>query len=289
MAQQPITHRVATVPKPRRARFRFGGDRSYGKYFVNDDIVFSHVVATLSGLFPPAEDSIIRAVRRVADDITDPLLKKQVAGLIGQESTHAQEHRRLNEKLVEMGYPMIRGSDSKSSGERQIRGGRRRARVLLQMVALAEHFNAVVARRVLCSDEIQAIPGDPEVWHLLNWHAMEELEHKSVAFDVYQAVGGSERLRIAIAVMAGLIELPSLLVFVLMSLGRDPVARRQPRRLAREAYALYRGPLGRGFLSEMAKYLRPGFHPADIDTNELEERWRQELFGARGVLTDRLK
>jgi uncharacterized protein len=285
--------RDASVPKARRILFRFGEDRSYAKYFVNDDIVFSHAVATLSGLFPPAEDSIIRAVRRVADGITDPVLKKQVAGLIGQESTHGQEHRRLNGKLVEMGYP-IRGLDSKSSEQRQIqqrqiRGGQRQARVHLTIVALAEHFNAVLARRVLASDEIQAIPGDPEVWHLLNWHALEELEHKSVVIDVYRAVGGSERLRIAIAVMAGLAELPLLLVTVLVSLGRDPVARRQPLRLARETYALYRGPLGRGFLSEMAKYLRPGFHPADVDTNELVERWQQELFGAGGVLADHLK
>jgi hypothetical protein len=286
MAKDPTTHRVASVPKTRRIRFRFGEDRS--KHFVNDDIVFSHVVATMSGFIPSAEDSVIQAVRRVADGITDPVLKQQAAGLIGQESTHAQEHRRLNKKLVEMGYP-IRSLDSKSSQERRIRGGQRLARVHLAFVTLAEHFNAVVARRVLSSDEIQAIPGDPEVWHLLNWHALEELEHKSVALDTYRAVGGSERLRIAIAVMAGLVETPLLLVSVLMSLGRDPVARRQPSRVVREAYALYRGPLARGFLSEMAKYLRPGFHPVDIDTNELVERWQQELFGAEGVLADHLK
>jgi uncharacterized protein len=288
MAKDPITPRVASVPKTRRIRFRFGEDGSYGKHFVNNDIVFSHVVATLSGLFPPGEDSVIRAVRRVADRITDPVLKKQVAGLIGQESTHAQEHRRLNKKLVEMGYP-IQSFDSKSSEDRQIRGGQRQARMHLAFVALAEHFNAVVARRVLSSDEIQAIPGDPEVWHLLNWHALEELEHKSVALDVYRAVGGSERLRIAIAVIGWLVAVPMLLVTVLMSLGRDPVARRKPSRLVREAYALYRGPLGRGFLSEMAKYLRPGFHPVDIDTDGLVERSQQELFGARGVLADHLK
>lgn len=58
----------------------------------------------LSGGFPPGEEAFIRSVRRFADQITDPVLKERVAGFIGQESMHGQEHRRLNERLVEIGY-----------------------------------------------------------------------------------------------------------------------------------------------------------------------------------------
>ncbi|MGH3521878.1 MAG: metal-dependent hydrolase [Mycobacterium sp.] len=276
-------------PKTRRIRFRFGQDDSYGTYFVNDDIVFSHFVAGLSGSFPPGEEAFIRSVRRFADRITDPVLKKRVTGFIGQESTHGQEHRHLNEKLVEIGYP-IQWWDSETLKEKRIRleewmGGRRH----LALTAAAEHYTAVIAERVLSSPEIQAIPGDAEVWNLLNWHALEELEHKSVAFDVYRAVGGSERTRITVMAMLIAVMIPLTTVVLAIALARDPMARRQPRRLVREAYALYRGPFFKGLIPQLAKYLRPGFHPDDIDTTALLEHWREELFGSQGVLLDHLK
>ncbi|MGH3555300.1 MAG: metal-dependent hydrolase, partial [Mycobacterium sp.] len=246
-------------------------------------------VAGLSGSFPPGEEAFIRSVRRFADRITDPVLKKRVTGFIGQESTHGQEHRHLNEKLVEIGYP-IQWWDSETLKEKRIRleewmGGRRH----LALTAAAEHYTAVIAERVLSSPEIQAIPGDAEVWNLLNWHALEELEHKSVAFDVYRAVGGSERTRITVMAMLIAVMIPLTTVVLAIALARDPMARRQPRRLVREAYALYRGPFFKGLIPQLAKYLRPGFHPDDIDTTALLEHWREELFGSQGVLLDHLK
>jgi len=74
-------------------------------HYVQGDLVMSHVVAVLSGLFPEGEDFFIRSVRRHANQITDPELKSQVAGFIGQEVTHGREHRALNDRLREMGYP----------------------------------------------------------------------------------------------------------------------------------------------------------------------------------------
>ncbi|MGH3635423.1 metal-dependent hydrolase [Mycobacterium sp.] len=279
----------AGYPKARRIRFRFGEDRTFGKYFVDDDIVFSHYVAGLSGSFPPGEEAFIRSVRRFADSITDPVLKKRVAGFIGQESMHGQEHRRLNEKLVAMGYP-IGWWDSETLKEKRIRfekwlGGRRH----LALTAAAEHYTAVLAERILSSPEIQAIPGDAEVWNLLNWHALEELEHKSVAFDVYRAVGGPERTRITVMAVLIAAMIPLTAILVMIALARDPIARRHPLRLVREAYALYRGPFFKGLIGELATYLRPGFHPDDIDTTALLDQWREELFGSEGALVDHLK
>jgi predicted metal-dependent hydrolase len=83
--------------------------------------------------------------------------------------------------------------------------------------------------------------------------------------------------------------IPLTTVLLIIALARDPIARRQPVRVAREAYALYRGPFFRGLPRELAKYLRPGFHPDDIDTTALLEQWRAELFGSEGVLVDHLK
>lgn len=285
VAEPPV---VASYPKARRIRFRFG-DAAPNKYFIDDDIVFSHFVAGLSAGFPPGEESFIRSVRRFVDQITDPVLKKRVVGFIGQEAMHGQEHRRLNEALVEMGYK-IEWLDKETLKQRLTKLEQRLpSRLHLAVTAAAEHYTAVLAERVLSSDAVQAIPGEPEVWNLLNWHAFEELEHKSVAFDVYRAVGGSERMRIAVMAALYAFTIPFTLTTLSISLAVDPVARRQPRRLLREAYALFRGPVFTGLMPELAKYMRKGFHPDDIDTSALMQHWQTELFGTDGALVGHLK
>ncbi|UFS95824.1 metal-dependent hydrolase [Nocardia huaxiensis] len=284
-----MTVTTSSYPKARRIRFEVEQHDSGDKYFVDGDMVFSHFVAGLSGGFPPGEESFIRSVRRVADRITDPFLKKRVSGFVGQEAMHGQEHRRLNEKLVEMGYP-IEWWDSEEQLQRMLAiEDRLPALWHLAMTAAAEHYTAVLAQRVLTSDEIQSIPAEPEFWNLLNWHALEELEHKSVAFDAFRAAGGTEAVRIGVMVAMFGLTLPLTYGSLAYALARDPVARRKPLRVAREAYRLFTGPIFRGILPELAQYMRPGFHPDHIDTNALLSHWQEELFGENGVLVDHLK
>src|SRR5262245_36600415 len=75
------------------------------KHFaVDGDLILSHLAAILSGLFPDGEDFFVCSVRHYRDQITDPDLRRQVAGFIGQEVTHGREHRVFNERLDELGY-----------------------------------------------------------------------------------------------------------------------------------------------------------------------------------------
>ena len=288
MSADPITAHTAALPKVRRMRFQFGEPEPLHRHFVEGDIVFSHLVAVLSGSFPPGEESFIRSVRRFSDQITVPVLQKRVEGFIGQESVHGQEHRKLNTQLADMGYPLVRFLLFAPTSVRQKVVLRIEkllpAKVHLAMTAAAEHYTAVLGARVLSNDEIQAIPGDPEVWRLLNWHAMEELEHKSVAFDVYRSVGGSERTRIAVMWFMYFLTIPVVTAAVAVSILLDPTAWPRPITVLRQTYGVFRGPLLRGFLGEIAEYLRPGFHPDDVPTEELLARWQHDLFGAGGEL-----
>lgn len=261
------------------------------RHFVDGDIVMSHLTALLSAIFPPGEEGFIRSVRRFADHVSDPVLKKRVAGFIGQESVHGQEHRRLNEQLVAMGYPLVRVFMFDHDSRRHkwiVRAENRLPGYLhLAATAAAEHYTATLAQRVL-TDEIQAIPGDPEVRQLLNWHAVEELEHKSVAFDVYRFVGGPEWIRIAVMGVVYVLTIPVVTGGVMVSIMTDPSGRR-PITVLRQTIGVFRGPLLKGVMADLRKYMRPGFHPDDIDTTELLDKWRAELFGTEGALVDHLK
>ena len=76
------------------------------KHFAaNGDIVLSHVLMSLSSVFPDGENFFVRSVERVRDQIDDPKLQEDVEGFIGQEEMHGREHRVLNEHLAELGYP----------------------------------------------------------------------------------------------------------------------------------------------------------------------------------------
>ncbi|MRH90833.1 metal-dependent hydrolase [Nocardia sp. SYP-A9097] len=285
------TKSLTPYPKVRRMRFRFGQPEPMTHIFAEGDIPLTHLIAVLSAAFPPGEESFIRSVRKFSGEITDPVLEKRVAGFIGQEAVHGQQHRVLNDQLIELGFPIVRLFTFEPGAPRE------RAvitvenlvprQVHLACTALAEHYTATLAKRVLGTPEIQLLPGDPEVLKLLNWHAFEELEHKSVAFDVYRATGGSEAVRIGLMAGSYVLTIPVVGLGVFASILSDRRSWR-PITVARQSVRLVRGPIVRGLLREMRPYMRPGFHPDDIDTGALLERWRLELFGAQGELVDRL-
>src|SRR5260370_31559806 len=80
--------------------------RDVPKHFAAEgDLIQSHLAASLSSVFPDGEDFFVRSVRHFRDQITDPELKRQVAGFIGQEAMHGREHRAFNDRLDELGYP----------------------------------------------------------------------------------------------------------------------------------------------------------------------------------------
>jgi predicted metal-dependent hydrolase len=249
------------------------------KHFAADgDLITSHIAASLSAVFPDGEDFFVRTVRNVRDQIVDPALKRQVAGFIGQEAVHGREHRGLNNRLAELGYPTKRV-------ERITRIGlRTRERLLpdkanLAATAALEHFTATLAELILSNEEVQA---------MFLWHALEESEHKAVAFDVYKAVGGTERTRVFTMNLITFGFLAGMTVQVVVSLAFDPATYRG-RNLWRSLKRLRRSPiLDRALWRQLRAYNEPTFHPDDRDTTEIMERWRDELFGEHGRLNDKL-
>jgi predicted metal-dependent hydrolase len=234
---------------------------------------------------------VIRSVRRYAGQITDPHLKKRVTGLVGQELVHSQEHDRLNMMVADKGYLNVKILNyankflPKYSAklEAQLPG-----LIGLAVSAGIEHYTAVLSEKLLSDPDFRAIPGDPEVWNLLEWHAYEELEHKSVAFDVYREFGGPEWLRRFIFLTMYVGSIPGFTAWVLLSVATDPSGWK-PRQVARETVGILRGPLVKGTMSKLAVYFRRGFHPDDVDTSALLDTWAVELFGPHGTLLDRVK
>jgi uncharacterized protein len=258
------------------------------KHFAADgDLILSHVAASLSAVFPDGEDFFVRSVRHFRDQVSDPVLKRQVAGFIGQEAVHGREHRAFNDRLDQLGYPTKRFERFTKKGlafrERLLP-----ATSNLAATAALEHYTATLAELLLSSEETRALFGDEQVKHLFLWHALEESEHKAVAFDVYKAVGGGERVRVFTMNVVTFGFLATMVVQVLVSLLKDPMTYR-PGKLRRSWRRFRRSPIMRREVwNQLRDYNRPDFHPDDRDTTELVERWRAELFGDQGSLRDQL-
>ena len=259
------------------------------KYFAADgDIVLSHVLTMLSATFPPGEDFFVRSVAAARDDVTDPKLLAAIAGFIGQEEMHGREHRVLNNALAAHGYP-THGIDRYVRVLYWVRERIQSKKVNLAFTAALEHYTATLAELLLTQEEARTAVGESSARDMLMWHALEESEHKAVAFDVYKAVGGSERMRIAVMFLTHLLFITETSVMAAISLAMDRDARRHPVRLLRSVARLRRTP----FVSLraariLAQYHRRGFHPNDRDTRQLIAEWRQALFGSHGRLTELL-
>lgn len=262
--------------------------RTVPRHFAaNGDLIASHLIATLSSVFPDGEDFFVRSVRRYRDQITDPELTRQVAGFIGQESVHGREHRAFNDRLDELGYPAKRHERI----VRRLLTAREKVtppEVNLAITAALEHFTATLAEFALTDDEFRALPGHPAVRDLFVWHSLEEAEHKAVAFDVYRAVGGTEKVRIRTMKFIRKAFVVATVLMVVGSLLRDPATYR-PGKL-RESWRRFKTTafLRPELWEQLREYDRPGFHPDDRDTSELVAQWREALFGEHGSMNDKL-
>jgi predicted metal-dependent hydrolase len=227
-------------------------------------------------LFPIGERYFVRSVNAFkAVWARDPELAARVKGFYAQEGRHAHAHDELNEVIASQGYdiaPFLRWYAASSARWEKYTPKKLR----LAATAAAEHFTALMAEGALSREDPLLDASDPEMAKLLGWHAVEEIEHKSVAFDVLRAVDPSYLLRIAGLALAT------------FQLGRywyvgARTMWRQDGMSVREAVATLRAmpadkPLvQRVFLRGIREYLRRDFHPDDRDTYPLAREWLEKM------------
>jgi predicted metal-dependent hydrolase len=242
----------------------------------------------LSLLFPEGERFFVDSVKQHKLHVTDPELQRAITGFIGQEAMHGKEHRAFNELMIAHGHAEAPRIDRNL---RRFLGLVRRVlspKSQLAATCALEHFTAMLAEALLRDDRMRD-EIHPSVRPLWLWHALEESEHKAVAFDVYTAAGGGYVRRV------GIMLLTTVVFFAAQALthARLMATRRilwKPWRWVRGAMRFWIYP---GFFTRLVPaylaYFRPGFHPDDRDTQALLASWREQLFGTAGSLSERVR
>jgi predicted metal-dependent hydrolase len=228
----------------------------------------------MSITFPLGEKFFIDSVRYYADRIEDPKLREEIRGFIGQEGFHRREHDRYNRALCrlrdyDLDYLEGRLETKIAQGEKLFSPIER-----LAVTAALEHITAIMAEAGLSDDHPMLGEADPAMQALWDWHAAEEMEHKAVAFDVYRAVGGSERMRKRALRRATFLLLLDVMVGVVHMLRRDGKLWNLKLWWQGWKFLFFKGGILRRVWPAYREYFTDGFHPWQRDTRDLLRSWQ---------------
>ena len=270
---------VSPVPTPADLAItvrdrRFLADHAPARWWVRGDPVASTWLYALSATFPRGEAFFVESVRAHRDG-APPALAEAIRAFVRQEVNHSREHLAFNRAAVEAGYDLA--AIERRVAERLAMLRRRPPIVNLAATMALEHFTAMMAHQILGEPAYFAGAEGPaaELWC---WHAIEEIEHKGVAYDTWlHATRGWSRWR-----RWKLKSLMMLLVtrnFVSHRLAdtRELLAQDGlggPRWTVRVVWFLLGRPgVLRRMIPEWLGYFLPGFHPWNRDDRALIARY----------------
>ncbi len=289
-AKVNITNRAGASFPVRRMNFDFN---DVPEYWMNGSAGLTHFMTALSALFPAGEKFFIDSVRAVRYHPAikdDEALQKEISAFIGQEAMHTQEHVNFNASAQKFGHDVeTLEKFTDTAIQTAIKTfvkivkpfGMTKEMVDLTATTALEHFTATIASQLLVNKHIQELMTDETMSTMWYWHAIEENEHKAVAYDVYEGVFGkgikAYALRTSSLVFAMTLIFLIQSSFVLRLLKQDNKLNLDELSVIyKYGYSPSKGIIN-GMAKEMLAYFKPGFHPNDLDTVGLLKTWKAKL------------
>jgi predicted metal-dependent hydrolase len=162
----------------------------------------SYQMLALSLLLPYLEPYLIRTMKEARKHVRDPDLVTELGKFSGQEGQHYKQHNLFNEACKSFGiaYPDLARLEAELDADYRRFSGTKSLRWNL---AYAEGFEALTTAVARTAFEEGGNPNThPAARDLFAWHLIEELEHRTVAFDVFDHACGSYPYRLAVGTWA---------------------------------------------------------------------------------------
>jgi len=278
----PTPADLSITPRDRR----FGRDTALARLWHGGSIEATAIYNALSTTFPKGETYFVESVRAFRDG-APPKLAEEIKGFTTQEAIHSREHHAFNKRATESGYDLTK---LEQRVERRLALTKERPPIVSLAATMAlEHFTAILAHALL-ADPNHLAKADPEVADLWRWHAVEEIEHKGVAYDTWLHATRNwpraKRWKLKARVM----------LFVTRNFVVDRTAgalelMRQDGVTGLEAWARLlwyqwiRPGMFRRIAGAWAKFFMPGFHPWNEDDRHLLRKYEASV----GVLSQPMK
>ena len=182
----------------------------------------SYFVNEINMILPAGEFWFCRLYNKVLPRITDEKLKEDVRAFIRQEAMHAQAHTSANKEYLDVRHisternlALMNFLFGKVLADQPL--GITIPKALdeqwdlfrVGIIATVEHMTCVLGKYVLYNKEWEKLGADANMLDLLKWHGAEEIEHRTVAFDLYRHLGGGYIARYyqSVIVIAGVLGL----------------------------------------------------------------------------------
>lgn len=267
----------------RRQKFSFN---SLPVNWFDKNEVLTGLWNALSLTFPEGETFFVRSVRPFQLTVKDEVLRQEIRNFIGQEAAHGKEHRVLNKALNDQGFKNIDQLEDEVRILLKAANKHLPANVKLAATCALEHFTAILAEQLILDDS-HLKNMDKSIRDLWIWHAVEESEHKHVAFDVYQEVYGDYVVRVATMLLASVILGLVVFNFQFRLLSQihhqfDIVGWTNTFK-----YLFTEEKLAIRLLPMYLDYFKKDFHPSDNDTEELlqlREELISKVYGQKQIL-----
>ena len=261
---------------PRDIRFDLSSAKN--GHWLAGDPVGTAVFNALSLTFPEGERMFMDAVKNYRKDLKGKLAE-DVRGFIAQEAIHSREHHQLNILIDRERYPVAEIEAAVKERTTMVRT-RGPMAMLVSTIAL-EHFTAMMAD--VHAENMQFFDGvAPDIERLWRWHAMEETEHKGVAYDVFMEVTKDwsplkryMRRVISMALITVMFT-ANITTYAARLLEADGYSPKAARKAVKNFVWRNPGIFSKGWRTYFSWY-RPGFHPWDHDNRALISRWKQDF------------
>jgi predicted metal-dependent hydrolase len=265
---------LTDTAEPIVRRLRVDLDTPLPRHWCGGDAFRTAWFNALSMSFPVGEQFFIDAVRQGVQTLPaeqQAQFEPAVKAFIGQEATHRRIHALFNNHLAKQGLV----------NHWELRALRRLKklegvdlRIWVGATAATEHFTAIMAEHML-ADPVSFEGAEPRLATLWLWHASEETEHRSTAFDLYRAMGGNEEWRLRLFRVVSWNFTADVLRQTLNNLWHDGSFWRWRTWVEGWRFLFGRSGVVRALAGPWRRYLRADFHPSQQD-GRLATLWLRE-------------
>ncbi|PYC76786.1 metal-dependent hydrolase [Streptomyces tateyamensis] len=258
------------VLEPRDVHFDWTG---LPLHWIPDEPFATHTINVLHLLLPEGERWFVEVFKEALPLVRDEQLREEVLGFVGQEAIHAEAHQQVLDHLLAQGLdprPYVRQIAwlfQRVLGPKPRLTARRRRENVIERVAFVaaiEHFTAFLGNWALNSPGLDRAGADPTMLDLLRWHGAEEVEHRSVAFDLLVHLDPGYLRRVRGMLLGGPLLVHLWVRGVRFLLAADPSLDGRVQPSWKAAWHVAR----RGMLPDPVqslrsgiRYLKPGYHP----------------------------
>jgi uncharacterized protein len=257
---------------PRDRRFGREAGHVQTRWWLNNDPIATAFYNALSVTFPKGEAFFIESVKAHRDG-TPPKLAEEIRSFTMQEVMHSREHLAFNRRVVDSGYDVTLLEKRVDDILELVK--KRRPIINLAATMALEHFTAILARELL--ENPKHLKGaEQEAGDLWRWHALEEIEHKAVAYDtwLYATRDWTRFKRWWVKSLMMLLVtqnfIPQRLAGMLELLRQDGITGYRAK--AKLLWYAFGNPgMFRKIAVAWGAYFLPGFHPWNADETHLLE------------------